>query len=172
MSLGTEKQPKQKLTLAIDKKIIEKAKNAGINISSITEKVLESVTFNVRGATREDIVEGYERFFEVIRNVLRKYNARMFVGIEQLWKEDGEPCGVDIELNSNGLWADGLEGDTRHSVKIEDEVGYGLYGPFKILENLLRSLIAASEENREMLKELEIAMRFVKALPKDGNQSE
>jgi hypothetical protein len=40
------------------------------------------------------------------------------------------------------------------------------------LENLLRSLIAASEENREMLKELEIAMRFVKALPKDGNQSE
>ncbi len=169
MSFEGEKQPKQKLTLAIDKDIIEKAKNAGINISAITQKVLESITFDVKGATREDIIVGYKRFFAVIMDVLKKYDAEMHVGFEQ-GEEDGETVGTEILLNHFGLWADNFGAKGRHAVKIEDEVGYGLFEPFKILENLLRSLILAAEENREQLKELEMALRFVKALSNDGDR--
>ncbi len=169
MSVEGEKQPKQKLTLAMDKDIIEKAKNAGINISAITEKLLESVTLDVKGATREDVIKGYGRFFDVIMDVLKKYKAEMHVGFDLAEEEGGELVGLEIVLNQYGLFIDNIGSKGKHPVKIE-EVEWGLLDPFEILENLLRSLISAAEKNREQLKELEIALRFVKALSSDGDR--
>lgn len=166
MPVDSEKQPKQKLTLAIDRDIIEKAKNAGINISAITEKVLESMTFDVEGATRQDVVESYEALFEVIKKILKKYNAEVEVGVEQ--QLDG---GASIMLKPSGLWAKNYEGSGLHEIDLKELVNseYDFYHePFKILYKLLKALIDAAEKNKEELKELEVALRFVKALSNNG----
>jgi hypothetical protein len=155
-----EKEPKQKLTLAIDREIIERARKAGINISAITEKVLDSITMDVKGATIEDVTAGYEKFFDVIKQVLKKYSTFVVVGVYQ-HEEDGEYVGLEIRLTPTGLWSDEFRLD------LEDVVGFGLQPPFQILQNLLKALITAAEKNMEQLKELNIALRFVKALAND-----
>ena len=155
-----EKEPKQKLTLAIDREIIERARKAGINISAITEKVLDSITMDVKGATVEDVNAGYQKLFDVVKQVLKKYHTSINVGILQA-EENGNIVGVDVRLTPTGLWADEFQLDLG---EIADDIY--LDPPFVILQNLLKALISA-EKNMEDLKELNIALRFVKALVND-----
>jgi len=60
------------VTLGIDKDVIEKAKAAGINISSIAENLLKTMTYELKnddednnnnGNTRHDIARAYEALF-------------------------------------------------------------------------------------------------------------
>ena len=165
---------KQKLTLSIDKDIIERAKDAGINISSITEKVLSSLTLNVKGASREDVVRGYKELFVVIQEALKKYDASVEVGVVQGNEpdEEGYTTGDDIILTTYGLIAEDFK-RRRRSIEIEEIEKYGqFWTPFQILQKLLKSLITAAESHREQLKELNIAMRFVKALSAGTPSSE
>ena len=165
---------KQKLTLSIDKDIIERAKDAGINISSITEKVLSSLTLDIKGATRADVVRGYKELFVVIQEALKKYDASVEVGVVQGDEpdEDGYTTGDDIILTTYGLIAEDFK-RRRRSVEIEEIEKYGqFWTPFQILQKLLKALISASETHREQLKELHIAMRFVKALSAGTASSE
>jgi len=168
------KPTKQKLTLSIDKDIIERAKDAGINISAITEKVLDSLTMDVKGATRADVLKGYEDLFAVIQEALKKYNASVNVGVTQGDEpdEEGYMTGDDIILTTYGLSAKDFKGKWR-TVQIEEVEKYGqFWSPFEILQNLLKALVTAAESNREELKELNIALRFVKALSTSTDSNE
>src|SRR5881296_3676168 len=115
-SLNFKKEPKQKLTLALNGEVIEKAKAAGINISAVTEQILKTMTFEPKGNTKKDLIKSYTMLFESIKPVLDRYDAEMVVGkqaggSEDRFDEDGNKLpgsttyvGFEIRLNSNYLF--------------------------------------------------------------------
>ena len=154
---------KQKLTLGIDKNVIERAKVAGINISAITEQVLKAKTYNDE-STRDDVVRAYQTLFEMAQSLMSKYGGLDFqicVGEKELRKVllDSE-YGL-LLVNDHDMI------DDNSSV---DRVLELLYDPLKILENLIVSLTRRAEENKEKLAELKFALRLVKALSDDEGE--
>lgn len=166
-----KKDLKQKLTLGISKDVIDKAKMAGINISSITEQVLKALTFDTKMNTEFDLIKAYDVFFEVIKPVLKKYGTSVKVG--EMY--EGDPnTGIwlfTIDLGQNGLSKNNAEIEIYQTVKVPDVVS-SLLNPARILENLLKSLIGAAEKNKEKMKEFEIALRIIDALTKERPNSQ
>jgi hypothetical protein len=174
-SLNFKKVPKQKLTLALNGEVIEKAKAAGINISSVTEQILKTMTFEPKGNTKKDLIKSYTMLFESIKPVLDRYDAEMVVGkqpggSEDRFDEDGNKLpgstiyvGFEIRLNSNYLFVIVEAEDEIVRTSIAAEIHH-LYSPIKILENLILALIEAAQKNKEKFRELEFALRFIKAL--------
>lgn len=163
---------KQKLTLGISKKVIERAKAAGINISAITEELLTAVTYQPsQGNTRDDVVKAYEALFKAIDPVLIQYGEPpVEVGKALRIKEDGSLDERPIAYSTYaGLYSD-PEGDEKdiRLYEVANKLS-SLYKPTKLLNNLILTLIESAEENREKIRELEMALRFVKALS-DGEK--
>jgi hypothetical protein len=70
------KDQKQKLTLGLSRDVIERAKAAGINISSITEQLLNAITYEPTSAvTYDDLVKAYEALFEAMTHILQQYRT-------------------------------------------------------------------------------------------------
>ncbi len=66
---------KHKLTLGVDRKVIEKAKAAGVNISVQAERWLKVLTYlPTDGNSRDDVVRAYEAIFENMRSLMSKYD--------------------------------------------------------------------------------------------------
>ena len=74
-SIITEEPLKEKLTLDIDKNVIQRAKAAGINVSAVTEYLLNAITHQPNyGNTRDDLVRVYEVLFCNAWSLLAKYD--------------------------------------------------------------------------------------------------
>jgi len=158
-NLTPSKEGKQKLTLSIDKNVIEKAREVGINISSLTEEFLRAIIFSHQNFTQDDLIESYQILFDLIRPYLKKYSASISVG--DVYEENTHQS-YPLELTKDGLKAyyfDGEEYNTDVKQSIDD-----LYTPKKILEELLPALIKAAQNNQEKMKEFEMSLRFLKAL--------
>jgi post-segregation antitoxin (ccd killing protein) len=71
-----EEPPKQKLTLdIINKNVIQRAKAAGINVSAVTEYLLNAITHKSNnGNTRDNLVRVYEVLFSNAWSLLAKYD--------------------------------------------------------------------------------------------------
>jgi|GEM_PF-6358280 len=156
---------KQKLTLSVEKELVEKAKKLGVNISEITEKVLKHIseTKTKDVVTREEVNEAYKKLFDAMLPAMKKFDTDIYVGevIQASFDEKGNfidfpPLNVSL-LKNGELWI--VDADT--PAKFEDVF---FYSPKKILSTYIDSLIKASEENKEKLKELEIFRRVVEAL--------
>src|ERR671931_580980 len=74
------KREKQKLTLGVDKEVIERAKATGINISAITEELLKSVTYEPKDKGERDVMIAYENLFKFMEPLVRKYDLEVEVG--------------------------------------------------------------------------------------------
>jgi hypothetical protein len=159
--------PKQKLTLGIDANVIEKAKAAGINISSITEQVLKALTYQPNeGNTRDDVVRAYKTILDIIQLCLCKYDRF------DLQITVGEMESSKVFLHSGYglmLWDDHAKQMIDDPVSVDRVLGI-LYGPMRILENLFVALTEYAEENKEKLAELKFALRLVKALSDDERE--
>jgi hypothetical protein len=178
-NLNLEKEPKQKLTLALNGKVIQKAKAAGINISAMTEQILQTMTFEPEGNTKKDLIKSYTLLFDSIKPILDRYGANVMVGEKEGLKEDpfdeeGNKlpgiiihAGYGIRLNSDFLFAIIDTEDEIVRTSIAAEIHY-LYHPIKILENLVIALIEAAQKNKEKFRELEFALRFIRTLYNEG----
>ena len=104
--------PKEKLTLSVDKEVVEKAKELGINISELTEKVLSGFTFEPTEVEESQVRAKYMELFETMKPVLQKFKVHVKVAemIEfderthtatTYWSADLYPDG--------GLWSSDLE---------------------------------------------------------------
>lgn len=147
---------KQKLTLSVEKELVEKAKKLGVNISEITEIVLKHVseTETKDVVTKEEINAAYKKLFNAMLPAMKKFGASVEVG--KFWLD--EYHSLTVKLFSDGeLWV----ADVGTSPKFED---VSFDPPKKILSTFIDSLIAASERNKEKLKELEIFRRIIEAL--------
>jgi ribosomal protein L13 len=156
---------KQKLTLSVDKELVEKAKKLGVNISEITEKVLEHIsgTTEKEVVTREEIDEAYKRLFEAMLPAMKKFRANVKVGYvyEEIKNKEDKVTGIypfEVYLLEDGeLWIPEVEARPKfHDTTFDPSK--------KILSNYIDSLVRASEKNKEKLKELEVFRRVIEAL--------
>jgi hypothetical protein len=172
--IAKDKTEKQKLTLGIDRGIIDRAKAAGINISAITEHLLRSITYDPKGDTTETVVKAYQALFDAMWPLLDKYDTTVEVG---------------RDIDHNAVLKISLEPDLSKSVflihiplagegrrpslyPVHEELVSYLYEPNVILQNLILAVSEGAQKNREKVRELDFALRLVKALSDDRNNQE
>jgi hypothetical protein len=159
--------PKEKLTLTVDKEVVEKAKKLNLNISEITELALKGFTFSPKEADQEALYKSYQNLFDSIRPLLKKFGTSVKVADD--WEIDpqtGIQYGdVETTLNSDGsFWLWVLE-EVHEDFKDITKIPIGNFlSPKDILSDLIDSLAKAVERDKERLKELELAKRFVDAI--------
>jgi hypothetical protein len=177
-SIITKELPKQKLTLdIINNNVIQRAKAAGINVSAVTEYLLNAITHQPNyGNTRDDLVRVYEVLFCNAWSLLAKYDQMggydidvgeygydtekrlkkvicfdTLMGLSICYEDHGNPIQADIPV---------------------DRVLDVLYEPMKIIENIIISLTYAAETNKERLAELKSALQLVKDLSNEEQEEE
>jgi post-segregation antitoxin (ccd killing protein) len=173
---------KHKRTYGIDKDVIEKAKAAGINVSSIMEKFLKTMTYELKndggdddnnnnGNTRHDVARAYEALFHEAWRVLIQYDQTGSFNVDVgNWQSDWEKkVKTVICFNSQRGLAVCYDVPLRPIVEPDVPVDKVLeaiyeYGLDKILENLLVALTRAAEANKAIITRLKFAKQLVKTL--------
>jgi post-segregation antitoxin (ccd killing protein) len=162
-SILTKELPKQKVTLdTINKNVIQRAKAAGINVSAVTEYLLNAITHQSNnGNTRDDLVRVYQVLFCNAWSLLAKYDSEKrlkkvicfdtLMGLSICYEDHGNPIEADIPV---------------------DRVLDVLYEPMKIIENIIISLTYAAETNKQRLDQLKSALQLVKTLSDEEEEEE
>lgn len=172
----SEESGKRKLTLSVDEKVIEKAKDLGLNLSEVTESVLRSFAFKPSEADREEEYRKYEELFDSMKPLLQEYDTSAKVG--RVPQEPVEIQGerypvsdVDLLLGADGrIWMTEFESFAKG---IRDFELWHFLSPKEILANFVSSLSEAKERRKEKLGELEMAKRIIDAISetmKSGKQ--
>jgi hypothetical protein len=146
---------KRKLTLSVDEKVIEKAKDLGINISEVTESVLRSFAFKPSEADKEEEYQKYIELFVAMKPLLQQYGAFVTIGAHQ---------GEDVDLAPDGRLTMPIFEDDPFIEDIHSFELWELYNPRDILSNFVSALSDAKERRKEKLGELEMAKRIVEAI--------
>jgi hypothetical protein len=168
---SNDKEQKHKLTLGIDKDVIERAKAAGVNISAVTEHLLKAITYQPNGGnTRDDVVKAYDALFKAATDILNQYDTAFEVGRRKRYEEvDGKKVlteGLLVYYPGPGIldseWQSYEVGSVLHC----------LYDPYTLLHKLISALLESAEQNKEKIRELEFALRFVKVLSDENKKNE
>jgi Post-segregation antitoxin CcdA len=150
---------KQKLTLTINQNVIKKAKNAGLNISSLTERVLNAYSYASDGNSKEDVIRSYENLFDIIKEIVKIYGISVDVGISTSDTESNSRILLNAD---NGLY---IKNENSCVIKTTvAQILQHLYSPDVILEQLILACLASAAQNKTKTTELNIALRFLKLL--------
>jgi post-segregation antitoxin (ccd killing protein) len=166
------------VTHGIDKDVIEKAKAAGINISSIAENLLKTMTYELKndddnnnGNTRHDVARAYEALFREAWLLLSKYEQIGSFDVKVgNWQYDWEKkASTIICFNSHMGLAICYDVPGRPIQEPDISVERVLeaineYGLEKILENLLVALTHAAETNKLIVTEIKFASQVLNKL--------
>ena len=166
------------VTDGIDKNVIEKAKTAGINISSIAENLLKTMTYELKndednnnGNTRHDVARAYEALFREAWLLLSKYEQIGSFDVKVgNWQYDWEKkTSTIICFNSHMGLAICYDVPGRPIQEPDISVERVLeaineYGLEKILENLLVALTHAAETNKLIITEIKFASQVLNKL--------
>lgn len=162
---------KQKLTLTVSRDVIAKAREAGVNISDITEKLLTVISFKTRdGYTFSAVSNAYEAIFECMSHVLADYGADSIeVGIHPRVVDDQGKQHYKIPIFFSNIlgfhvWIEGFVSPM--TLEFRKIFPY-LLPIMRILENMFQCLAAAAEDNKEQISELQFALRLVESLSRD-----
>lgn len=161
-----KRKAKEKLTLSVDKEVIQKAKRLGINISEITERILRGYTSAEK--PNGSLYDGYQQLFDSIAPLLREFGVNTKVGlrIENLKDSKGAVWDQpnDIFLESDGsLYSDLFE----HTFQDIKEVGLQSFlSPGEVLSNLVDALVKSEEAREEKLREILMARGIINAMTK------
>jgi hypothetical protein len=160
--------PKEKLTLSVDKEVVDKAKKLGINISDITEKVLTGYTAAEK--PNDDIYGAYVQLFDSIIPLLKEFDCSVKVaeGTEVGTSKDAEgntsECDLEVTffLCSDGqFYVDEFAGSFKDIKTISQSF---FLSPDKILSNLVEALANSKEKRGEQIKEIQMAKRIIEAM--------
>jgi hypothetical protein len=159
--------PKEKLTLSVDKEVVQKAKNLGINISEITEKVLKGYTAAEK--PNDDLYGSYNQLFDSITPLLKEFDCSVKVaeGIDTMTYEDkGKTSSYEYEISihlcSDGsFYAEEVEVSLNDIKSIKQKF---FLSPEKILSNLVEALANSKEKREEQIKEIQMAKRIIEAM--------
>jgi post-segregation antitoxin (ccd killing protein) len=163
------------VTDGIDKNVIEKAKAAGIDISSIAENLLKTMTYELKnddnGNTRHDVARAYEALFREAWLLLSKYEQIGSFDVKVgNWQYDWEKkTSTIICFNSHMGLAICYDVPGRPIQEPDISVERVLeaineYGLEKILENLLVALTHAAETNKLIITEIKFASQVLNKL--------
>ena len=174
--------PKTKLTLSVDKDVVQKVKELGINISQLTEKTLSGIAVSEGEVSEDQLKKGYEGVFEVLRPILARQEQAL--DRHETWVEVG---AVDeytrdthsrievsrLYLSSAGVHAPELMGGDEILPRIGEPGGprlEDLHPPMKIVSNFLDVLMKAREKKRERVKDLRLAKAIIQRLAEESEQ--
>jgi hypothetical protein len=157
---------KQKLTLSIDKEVIQKAKKLGINISELTEQVLKGYTSAEK--PNGTLYDGYRQLFNSIVPLMKEYGIYdICVG------QDSEPIldeknnlihsiNYNYWLTSSGYF---YESETDTSIKDIKKINIQSFlSPKEILSKIIDALVKSKEAQEERMNELMMAKRIIDAM--------
>lgn len=156
--------PKEKLTLSVDKEVVEKAKKLGLNISDLTELALKGATFSAKEADTDTLYKLYEELFAVMKPLLQRYGAFVKIGSEELYDDE---TGQYIETQNFHLGSDGRFGDDFTDSRFADirKVPINILDtPSEILSNLLKALADSVPKREAIARDLQVAKRIVEAI--------
>jgi len=156
------KMVKEKLTLSVDKEVIEKAKKLGINISDITEQVLKGYT-SAEKPEEGSLYDGYKQLFDSITPLLKEFGVSVAIAEDFFIDDRGFEYGPsDILLEPDGsFYSDLFDVSFRDIKKIELQT---FLSPKKILANLVDALVKSKEAMMEKMKEILMAKRIIDAM--------
>jgi hypothetical protein len=176
LNLSEHRREKQKLTLGIEKEVIERAKAADINISAITEELLKSVTYEPNDKSEEDVVKAYEDLFKAMQPLIEKYVLQIEVGGNEFYGADADIDEKAFLNFSSYIEEEPVtlicpfymqEGQLTHETCYVKHRVRSLYEPKTILQNLILALVERAEKNKQKVRELKLAKRFVEVLLSD-----
>jgi len=155
---------KEKLTLSVDKKVIEKAKKLGINISEITEKVLKGYTSAKK--PNGSLYDGYTQLFDSITPLLREFGVDIKIAESIQVVRDGkgaeweEPDHIFLEPDGS-FYSDPFGAHFKDIQKIDVR---SFLSPAKIISNLVNALAKSEGARKEKLQEILMAKRIIDAM--------
>lgn len=154
---------KQKLTLSVNREVVDKAKELGINISEITERVLRGYTIEPSEYNDQEVYAQYQNLFQVMLPLMKKFNFSVVVAEYSRFNKQGVPISDNkIYLEPNGaFWASEIQ---EYTTGIEQIQINWFTESSEILSNFIESLTKAVEKRKESLKELEMAKRIIHAI--------
>jgi hypothetical protein len=163
----------EKHVLSFNMEIVDKAKAAGINVAIISEQLLRSTTHEPKSNATKDVAKAYDTLFDATLPLLVKYdNANVEVGrnVEGNALITIYPGGP--EENPVVFFAYCPLDDVKQArpVSIGDVLSY-LYKPKIILENIILAISKGANKNQETIRELDLALCFVKALEDATNNN-
>jgi len=168
-----KERKKEKLTLSVDKEVVEKAKKLGINISDLTEKVLAkaTITKDREVVSMDDIYQFYWKTLKLILPWLRKFHATVLIGFYEYEEKNDKGEVIEsgsefIKMDYNGWLVSGdyndIFGDIRDFPTITKLKMFEINS--NLFKDLIDALLEASEKNKEMIRELEMYKRVFEAL--------
>jgi hypothetical protein len=158
---------KQKLTLSVDKEVVEKAKELGINISDITEKVLAGYTSVEK--PEGSFYDAYSQLFASIQELLKEYDCRVKVAESWLYygdHDEGRELQDETYLTESGSFfvSTHIEPEDFYLNDITKIPRDEFLPPAKILSNLVSELAKSQEERKEKMEEILMAKRIIDAM--------
>ena len=157
--------PKEKLTLSVDKEVVEKAKRLGINISDITEKVLTGYTSAEK--PEGSIHDAYKQLFDSILQLLKEFDCR--VKIAESWLDIDEEQRMpedETYLTQYGtFFIKAITGPEDYYITDIKKIPTGEFlTPEKILSNLVNEMARSQEKRKEKMDEILMAKRIIDAM--------
>ena len=150
-----------------------RAKATGINISAITEHLLRSITYDPKGDTTETVVNAYQALFDAMWPLLDKFDTTVEVGRDI---DHNAVLKISLVYLSKSVFLTYIplagEGRRPSLFPVHEELVSYLYEPNVILQNLILAVSEGAQKNREKVRELDFALRLVKALSDDRNNQE
>lgn len=156
---------KEKLTLSVDKDVVEKAKDLGINISELTEKVLAGFTFEPTKLDESQVRAKYQELFATMVPLLKKFNTAVKVGKFLETVDVGLEEELIIELCSDGgLFAFYPDIDFEKAFNLQEINLNLLLPPNEILNEFIKAISEGAKKHKERLKELEMTKKIIEAI--------
>jgi hypothetical protein len=160
--------PKEKLTLSVDKGVVEKAKELGINISEITENVLKGYTSPKPDGS---VYDAYRELFESIIPLLREFDCEVKVAESYIEFED-DKGNTDSMLQDQTYLTQYNKFHTKDFINNEDYYGHDIkripsheFLPAnEIIENMVDELIKSQGKRKEKLDQIMMAKRIIQAM--------
>lgn len=156
---------KQKLTLSVDKEVVEKAKKLGINISDITEKVLTGYTSAEK--PEGNIHDAYKQLFDSVLPLLKEFDCRVKIAESWFVFDEGQQAPQDATyLTQYGTFfvKAYMEPDDYYISDIKKIPPQEFLTPDKILSNLVDELAKSQEKRKEKMDEILMAKRIIDAM--------
>jgi len=154
---------KQKLTLSVEKELVERAKKLDINISEVTEIILKAYT-SAEQPEGASLYDAYKQLFDSITPLMKEFDIQdIFIGAG----EEYHGADYDLRLLSNGFfYLVSFAGD-KFDIKFKDirKIDYSnLCEPKDILDELAEALVRTEKARKEKRKEILMVKRIVDAI--------
>lgn len=162
-------ETKQKLTLSVDAKTVERAKALGINISDLTGQVLESFTLKPEDVAEDALQRQRNLLLSEMVPMLKKLDAEVHVGvIEDPNGEPGEDY-LDVVFSGGGrpqVLAPDEDGEYIRADPSEYDGAIYFDPPRAIVDHFMEAIANAKAKRREEVASYALARTIVAAVTK------